>query len=233
MKWMIYGWFEEGVDHPYFLSKCQMGSSVPFRDKLNIKAPTDRRNIRTIQTFDDEGEALEKLDRLVYLYGTVHDGTGTGLLENKNEAWVLADKSRKRPVTVYKDTGEKIADWPSVKDACDSLGVPRTGGYDSLHRRCYSIKGYVFVDQGRPMPPHPAGAPGRRTRKRGGNHPGNRPVWVYSADGEFLDEYQTIGLCSEALGLTRSDISGMVRGRVHTSKGYCVREKGVKWFPKR
>ena len=59
----------------YFVSKALKDSPVISKDKKNIQAPENHEQIRIIKEFDQEEDALEFLDQLVYALGLESDGS--------------------------------------------------------------------------------------------------------------------------------------------------------------
>ena len=120
---VVYGWMKSD-GHYYIISKAVKDSPVITKDKKNIQAPDNPEQIRIIKEFDQEEDALEFLDQLVYALGLESNWSGTLLNENANVKYLRMGNTTALPVSVYEvPSGQHLGDYASVVEASDALGI--------------------------------------------------------------------------------------------------------------
>ncbi|MCM3347423.1 NUMOD1 domain-containing DNA-binding protein [Cytobacillus kochii] len=65
-----------------------------------------------------------------------------------------------------------------------------------------------------------------------GSYVQQKPVWVYSTDGEFVARYESVSECARKIGAENSNVSICARGIINVCKGFCIfyQEQSKDWF---
>ena len=213
---VVYGWLNQDGSY-YFVSKALKDSPVISKDKKHSDSPENPEQIRIIKEFDQEEDALEFLDQLVYALGLESDGSGTVLNENANVKYLRVGNTTALPVSVYEvPSGQHLGDYASVVEASEALGINKNSAYACLRREHHAGEGkYLLMPLGEPYKPIKKKA--RRSRPRGNVHPSAKTCVAYTKGGEYLGEYGSYGECSHDLDISKESIRCMVNRKLYSS----------------
>lgn len=125
--------------------------------------------------------------------------------------------AKRKPVIQYDLKGNKVAEYPSIKNAADTIGVSR-----ALITKCVSFKylcgnGYQWRYADDMTPVKDISAQAKKT---------NIKICQYSLDWTLIQKFSSLQEASSAVGCSKSAICAACERKIKTVKGYFWRYEG-------
>lgn len=134
------------------------------------------------------------------------------------------EKNKYTPVYQFTLDGEFVKEWSCLSEPYEDVGAHRS----NIKRCCdgtYSQTGgfiwkYKYDEQGEKIPKY-------INMKRNMSKRMKKPVYQFDLDGNFIREWESSGLIENELGIARSNITNVCKGKKYnkTAGGYIWRYK--------